>query len=596
MTRRASSAPPPPRPEEPRRGGKTAPDARPRVFLSYSWKNKALRDSLLARLQEAQYDVRVDDQYFENGSELNQGLVVMLCECDVMVVLFTRAAARSKAVAEELVRAHSLFVKIYALVEKGARTALPWFLRNKRFHEYAEGDAEKGMASLIESMRRDQSALRGRAAGRLVREQLLGVRRLLNRETSDSLLEAKMGVARAALEVTRDEIHALDTNFFTAVVGSGPNFLRRARPIFQNATKVYAVSLDSVSRFWTSRFKAEQRLAIEYLAAHPRATRRLFVFSSPESAHDYATILNMHARHYGDSGRVFLASLEAYTRLLAELGLETNHQNDFAVLEYQADPEPVMFKATLDGDRFMVMRELSANPLPDLKPFAQFLNGLDDLQPAGLDESGIMRWQVDLQMDHGRWSKRLKDIFVDRNPDWFHFVFFSREALADERTNRQVQDIVAQLRLLLDKLRETHSRVPNAAIRLKDFWFGESSRAGHQAGPAVRAHVHHESADYPFMLMMRFDDESSLHAWYSDGDHLKLKRDIYAAFSPELESICATLDAMTVTEQAHAHETLEQQARIFLRRRDYSQADTIDDIVRRREFRPSVSSERGRRQ
>ena len=74
------------------------------------------------------------------------------------------------------------------------------------------------------------------------------------------------------LNEAKEEISSLYNSEYRKNVGIEKNFLIRAKAIFENSTKIYAVSLDKVSTFWEKA--NNKKLAIEYIKSQPENTIR----------------------------------------------------------------------------------------------------------------------------------------------------------------------------------------------------------------------------------------------------------------------------------------------------------------------------------
>src|SRR5450631_1076334 len=120
--------------------------ARTSVFVVYSSSDIERRDRLIAQLELSTLTARVDDSNIRSGDRVTTALVDLLVDSDTVVVIFTRTAAASPNVREELIRAHSMFLTIHVLLEAGLKDELPWFLKERRYHEFSS-DADEGRAT-----------------------------------------------------------------------------------------------------------------------------------------------------------------------------------------------------------------------------------------------------------------------------------------------------------------------------------------------------------------------------------------------------------------------------------------------------------------
>lgn len=552
-----------------------------RLFISYSWSNKLQRKLLVDKLRAAGYATLCDEQFIGMGEELSKSILEAMDSAHGLVALLTKEALKSIAVREELTRAHSQRLPILALVEKSATIELPWFIKQTRRYEFTnqrdfEGVLEDFVCDIAkQNLSNYESVL-------LARQMFLEFHRVWKKNFPVTTSQRwRLELANRIVENASSEILSLNTHQFCSIVGGGHNFLMRAKPVFEQASSVYAVSLDSVSKFWVSEKRIDQQVALEYWKAQPSQTHRLFVFGTPESAHEYATILNIHTKKYGATGGVFLCSTAAYHRLLESIGIAT-HKEDFAVLEYETTAGPAIFKATLDVERFTVVRELSKGVVKEMAAFKEAISQLLHLAPGQLDLTNqVMRWQENLQNDRETWAQRLNVLFGPHKPDLFHIVFIASAA------TRQA-DVNVQLRALMRELRELLSSVRNSeSVRLKDFWVGDYHPVPAYDSRTNGRILNSEASNFPRMLLMRFDDEESLRRWYADEAHSALRRRIYELVDPSLPPLFARIDAAE-GPSSELYEKIEQLASKHLSRRDYKESDTIDDIVCRKPFKPKI--------
>ena len=99
-----------------------------KVFISYSWQNMLTRDKLISSLRNHNLDPIWDQNNLSPGDHLHHGILKMIEDADIVVACLTQQSTESKAVLEELTRAHNQFIKIYPIVKMTAVSKLPWFL------------------------------------------------------------------------------------------------------------------------------------------------------------------------------------------------------------------------------------------------------------------------------------------------------------------------------------------------------------------------------------------------------------------------------------------------------------------------------------
>ncbi|MET0385736.1 MAG: SIR2 family protein [Polyangiales bacterium] len=557
-----------------------------KIYLSCSWQLHGLTETIREAVRSAGHTPLLDEEWRHDAVELSKPAVTALRESRVLLTVLTQKSLSHSQVRAELERADSLFVKICAISEHAAHQNLPWFVRATTTLDHYDtsrivDETESVLASLHPQKMPEYEAMA------VAREQMVSIFRLWKRDQAPSPnRDWQIDLAHQVVESAAHELATLNKQRFEAHIGRGHNFLMRAKPVFEHATRVLAVSIDTVSQFWLSHDRTDQQIARHYWRAQPRSTQRLFVFASPESAHNYATILNIHARRYGDTGRVYLCSADAYESFARSAGLNDPSYSvtyDFAVLDYPSSNGQVTYVATLDGESFKVIRE--PDHLHRMDEFKAGMLKLGQLEPSCIDEeSRIMRWQVDFQNDPETWAQRLRTLFGARRLDVFHMVFVAKTALEADGVKQDLQGLLRELRNTLADFEELHRH----RIRLKDFWIGDAHNSAARDGQFDGRIRNDEASHYPLMLMMRFEDEDGLLRWYGDKEHSKLRRKLYELLDARVKPL---FDTITNGPAATAYEHIETTIASALTRRDYREADTIEDVVRRRPFRPPIKFE-----
>lgn len=152
-----------------------------------------------------------------------------------------------------------------------------------------------------------------------------------------------------------------DESRYEAKIGTGHQFLLRARPLFRNAKRMVVTSLDSISTFWTDPLS--KMVACDYIIAQSKgnpggSVKRLFVFSSAESAHQHARVLDYHAKLFKDT---FVCSRQRYERYLDRIApgaREKYLKRDFAILECPTENGDQVFFSDLNADSFSIRTAL----------------------------------------------------------------------------------------------------------------------------------------------------------------------------------------------------------------------------------------------
>lgn len=130
-----------------------------KVFLSYAWRDSALRALLVKKLQRIKNSQLIFDQQLPDGDEIYEWVRTAISQCDLVVVLLTSDSISSPWVTVELTIAHELRKGILPVVEKGLATdALLPFIRNVKTVQYDKSDAETTVLRVKDAIRRFQSS------------------------------------------------------------------------------------------------------------------------------------------------------------------------------------------------------------------------------------------------------------------------------------------------------------------------------------------------------------------------------------------------------------------------------------------------------
>jgi hypothetical protein len=554
------------------------------VFISSSWTDSRVRKSLMRKLKDINYTPHWDKEF----GGYNQEAVRIMDESDVVVVHLCAESINSRGVQEELIRAHHQYAFIYAIVESSVLTSLPWFLDSDPDLRY---DSGLGLGNAIDQLIRkigdDRDTILSRKTHLEIRSQHQYFHEIsTKRNPLSPEVMSQSELAYAIVRDTNNELESITRDSYKVKIGKSHHFLVRAKPVFENATQVYAVSIDSVSMFWVSPYTPHQKLSRDFLQIQPNNTVRLFVFQDPNSAHNYATILNSHARKYGARGRVFLCSLCSYKELMIECEDESKWlENDFAVLDYSASKS---YLAKLDSTSFEVERIRESQLANTVKGIFSELN---ELQPGQTNERyNIMRWEVDLQKEKIQWVEKLRSLFTEKERDVLHLVFFTEKALSGGNSKADLRKKIQDVKHLIDEFKEGGI----GHIKCKDVWLGESHVTAANDFKTNGRIINHESKQFPYLLFMRFADVLSLEAWYRHDKHSDARRRLFESFNPEIAHLFERIDAIAAenpddTQVSTIYGEIEGCVSEYMGRRDYREDETLMDMVNKRPFRPRIS-------
>jgi hypothetical protein len=363
------------------------------------------------------------------------------------------------------------------------------------------------------------------------------------------------------------------------------NFIVRAGPIFEEAKKVYAISIDRYSEFWVA--EDQRRRAEEYTARQPVNSVRLFVFSSVESAQRYRYVLASHYAQYGKQGAVLFTSKASYKLFLANIDIEMVPEllnKDFAILIFDdsranmpgPESEEEFFEATLSKTK------LVCEQLPALQPHhVAFVDAFEELRNSAQEgqlKSGIMKWQESFKFDDASWSAALSKTFgltTDSdnlsNKPVYHIVFLTPSIQGAAIT----QYVEERVRLSLENL----ASKTNGEPLVDELWFGSRNELlnslsvidGKYRGGLRTKNV--LAQNFPFCLVLKLKSLDALKEYYEDPIHSDVRRELLCFCEPKLKDMYALLDQpekLNENERIVIFDAIEAAASEVLVRADFS--------------------------
>jgi hypothetical protein len=542
-----------------------------RVFVSYQWNtDRDLRAFLVPALRNlSNVDVLYDREFIEPSSRIHDKVSEALDDCDC--VLVNLRSLDSPEVGGELIRAHERAKQILLIAPEAKNAPIPPhldFLNGVLRVTYRSHDelGEELKKFFHGKSRRDYEGY----------DALSLVRNLAKRKT---VMPFQDDLIRRIILEARTEIGEVLGTAYAVNVGIEKNFLVRARSIFKNATRVCAVSLDTVSTFWTD--ERNRALAQMYIGTQPTNTLRLFVFSSPKEANRYRYILQASHNAYGTNGGVFVCSTTSYKSLLRRCGAADDSMSysrqDFAILEQRAHgkAEPVTIEALLDQSELR-FRQIDVRAAGRLN-YTSFLELFEELRnlrvgeayrnAAGQDSLIIKRWNPKCTLDIPTWREELKELFPeDSSSDVQHFIFL-RDA------DGKVEDA---LTLVKSALRRHRDR-----LGIKSVWLGRSleRHVGTDALHRARLKI---TSDYDLVLAVKFETSHDLMSYYADQDHSEIRRRLYRRLDRGVDLISVLTEQIELSQSkktALFEDVIEELVARHLVRYDFIEREDIDSIV-----------------
>jgi hypothetical protein len=400
-------------------------------------------------------------------------------------------------------------------------------------------------------------------------------------------------VIRRVLLAAQEEIQQLTgpTSDYRQNLSLQESFVVRAGAIFEEATRVYAISVDRYSEFWVDERQRER--AQRYTQRQPANTKRLFVFSGIESAHQYRNVMAAHNKQYGTVGSVFLCSSRKYYEFLRksvdEESLIENklHEQDFGMLVFDDERGEELYLATLSRTTLECHKLIQPQKY-QTNLMKQFDLLKAELQPGEFHESGIAKWSDDFARDNNLWGAALRRIFDISDTEEqsllhgsvYHLVFLSKQI--DSQELEKLVNNVLRPRLLNLK------HPASSEGLLEDLWFGTRSEAIESLSVVDGRHggkirTNNEFIDnYPHCLIMKLRNIESLKVYYEDLSHSDIRQQVYQLYDREISSLYEMLTSngqLSEDQRKALYSAIEESANKIIVRADYTQENYVKYVV-----------------
>ena len=335
---------------------------------------------------------------------------------------------------------------------------------------------------------------------------------------------------------------------YEARLSRGTRYLHRATEAFNSASRIWAISIDSISTFWRDPEAAGllKRYLLRTGAEKTSIVKRLFVFTRPEYAHARAELLDWHSEKMAGT---FVISLENYNHLLASvlnknsLIRQCSDTRDFALLEYDESGIQRKFVADLSDETFQVSRisEAVSSNLGRGDEYLQLFGTLSSetktLENGQISKNfGVMAWKSGIWRDAGEWSRCLKSLFEDRTADAFHLASFPLIS----------SEVVHEIRKILGKIKNGDVGVRRMGRHMLGNMGAEIVRMATRIPYGTNVphdRLSGQPLNYPddshghTFILMKFRDQYSLRKFMEDESHSVLRHELLYAVAkgiPEL--------------------------------------------------------------
>lgn len=351
------------------------------------------------------------------------------------------------------------------------------------------------------------------------------------------------------------------------------DFLKRIISLSQSADFIYAITLTSISHFWTKE-KHLDGVVSEYLQSQPsKGTKRLFVVGNTAELEQYEATFSRHYQHYGQGGRIFLTNQQSYLKFLDYLCGQHERtvqllNSDFGVwgfnrgtlkLYAELRPPALEFRST----------DNATNPPPiDIEKLEKAMD--DDF--AIITEEGtynFYRWTQHSSIDEARSKLFPKDD---------HSIGMVRHLVLMRHEDKDVLRKISGKVVDLNKIAEEEVRLGNP-LRFKQSyaWWGEcvQSLIG-QNEPFVDGKFGGKlciESEFSHLMILDLPSIEDLRKYYKNLSHSDVRRDVYTKLVDGAEEIYKQLPDLSVPVMAERFEELEETVRKSgkLRRMDFAE-------------------------
>jgi hypothetical protein len=554
--------------------------ARLRIFLSYSHQDTPIQFTLVARLREGNFEVSWDTGQ-AHSSELHRHISANLNACDVVIPIITSNWLASHECRDEMVRANERRKLIIPFRQKDVSDdgppKVPWYLRENLYLSvlWHVDELHRAVDDLIARLVHIQPDSWQAACYRDLRKIGDDVQ-----QSSESTPGWKAALCQRVLSLAKAQLHnILVTDDCGFPLTHEQAYLRFAEPIFGQAKTIIAVSIASISTFWTN--PAFSNAAGDYLKNQRSSADsicRLFVFDSVAEVMHFRSILEKHHEVYGKhtaTSGVFLCSTASYQRLLEKWRLTVDDrdlQQDFGLLSFGEGSRRIY--ATLDQREFRYAAYEEEDPTYGAnRIIIEDFAALTKLDLGTFDpDFGVARWSPEWSQRNEKLAECLARLFQDRPQSVTHVVLL--------KSNHNATGVEEYLQQLVSRFYKERKALKISSISVKRRCGDLSVTDGRYAAPLLLFQ------NFDHVLTMDFDDEPALKHYYQHGIHSLEREKLYVLLNPEIKckfDDLSRLDQREVQERAALFSEIERVMvnRNFILRIDARSEDPLLEMISR---------------
>lgn len=351
------------------------------------------------------------------------------------------------------------------------------------------------------------------------------------------------------------------------------DFLKRVKALYEGVNAVYAVTLSSISDFWTS--DDDKRLIIEYLKTHiGKKIYRLFVFESPYDLAKYSEVLEANYQAYGREGGVFIVSMDYYVTVLVPkfADLDANDRfikQDFGIWEY-------------DNISILAM-------LKDLKLSFERVENSETLILKNVNISNFKSIFFTNDERIIKWDNRIKDIGKVAEKLFTEDVTYVGTVTHLVKLKHPEKEVLEQITHSIVRLDDIQRMAIKKGISIsfltEEPWWGRNLQSIGKVRPFIDGKyggVLHCDNEYEYILIVRLPSIDDLKKWYSLDDHSDIRETVYCQLVKELEDNYRLLKLLdNDLEKADGFSEIERTINksSYLKRSDFIFNKQINDIT-----------------
>ncbi|MBO0936082.1 toll/interleukin-1 receptor domain-containing protein [Fibrella sp. HMF5335] len=520
-----------------------------KVFISYNHKDIQLRNNLLSFFEKKPFvdviEAKYDNVISDNPSDLYGTISKLLNKSHIAIAIITKNWLKSNNTRDEFTRAHERRKTLYCLFKNDDEIDekdIPFFIKGDLRYEFDSNTFDQRAFEVCNSIMqfRNHWQLKAldkiRKIGDIVESE--GKREYLRKYTT--------GYFEKRLERTVNEMESVIKDSFSLNVSYEQNFLETAKPYFESANRIFAVSLIGVSTFWTDT-NTPNPIKKSYLKAQNGEGReivRLFVFAEPREVNHYKNVLQANYNEYGrnkEKGGVLVCSYSKYEILMNKWFYGDNGQilsikdQDFGILIYEQDhmDELLVHEAILSNGQMNIKHIDFSDPIYESR--TQFISDLQKKEKE-LEELGIIRWEDKLYDDPNAFSNALTALFKQSTNvrDIIHSIYFKVPNSVEIKI--EFEKILLDFQNILDTNKKYY-KIINTYFRSKaDLpWEVTDGRTGGK----LRI-----SKAYNYSFTIIFSNRAALLDYYSDEMHSKIRRKLYTLLNPEVSPLFEAVEKL----------------------------------------------------